>query len=207
MDKIAVLDFGGQYAHLIANRIRRIGVYSDLFDGEIDAEKLREYKGIILSGGPQSIHAEGSLQCDPKVFDLRGAGSDLIPILGLCYGHQIIGHVLGGKVEPGRISEYGKANVNISNKTGIFEGFCDEGKDAQDVWMSHFDQVTKPPPGFEVTAHTSDCIIAAMQDVKRRIFGIQFHPEVTHTKNGMKILRNFVEITGAKHEWSIKKFL
>ncbi|KKQ72252.1 MAG: GMP synthase, GMP synthase (glutamine-hydrolysing) [Candidatus Peregrinibacteria bacterium GW2011_GWC2_39_14] len=201
MDKIAVLDFGGQYAHLIANRIRRIGVYSDLFDGEIDAEKLREYKGIILSGGPQSVHAEGSLQCDHEVFKLG------IPILGLCYGHQIIGHVLGGKVEPGKVREYGKASVKISNKTGIFEGFCEEGNEMQDVWMSHFDQVTVAPSNFEITAFTNDCPIAAMQNFERKIFGIQFHPEVTHTKNGMKILENFVKITGAAREWSIDKFI
>ncbi len=199
MDKIAVLDFGGQYAHLIANRVRRLGVYSDLFDGEIKASALKDggYKGVILSGGPQSVHAKGSLVCDPGVFELG------IPVLGLCYGHQIIGHTLGGRVEPGQVREYGKATVKILRKDGIFEGLSDN----EDVWMSHFDQVTALPNGFELIAETKDCPIAAMQNVERGFYGIQFHPEVTHTKNGMKILENFVEITGAKKEWSIDKFI
>lgn len=197
MDKIAVLDFGGQYAHLIANRIRRLGVYSDLFDGEISASELREYKGIILSGGPQSVHAKGSLVCDPGIFGLG------IPVLGLCYGHQIIGHMLGGRVEPGRVREYGKAVVNVLKQDGIFSGLGE----TENVWMSHFDQVTALPHGFELIANTSDCPIAAMQNVSERIYGIQFHPEVTHTPNGMKILENFVGITGAAREWSIEKFI
>jgi len=199
MDKIAVLDFGGQYAHLIANRVRRLGVYSDLFDGEVKASVLKEggYKGVILSGGPQSVHAEGSLVCDPGVFELG------IPVLGLCYGHQIIGHTLGGRVEPGQVREYGKATVKILKKEGIFEGLSDN----EDVWMSHFDQVTAIPEGFELIAETKDCPIAAMQNVERGFYGIQFHPEVTHTKHGMKILENFVAITGAKKEWSIEKFI
>ena len=199
MDKIAVLDFGGQYAHLIANRIRRLGVYSDLFDGEIKASVLKDggYKGVILSGGPQSVHGDDSLKCDAGVFDLG------IPVLGLCYGHQIIGHMLGGRVERGQVREYGNAVVRVLRQDGIFEGL---GND-ENVWMSHFDQVTAMPEGFELIAETKDCPIAAMQDVGRGFYGIQFHPEVTHTKNGMKVLENFVAITGAKKEWSIEKFI
>jgi len=199
MDKIAVLDFGGQYAHLIANRVRRLGVYSDLFDGEVKASVLKEagYKGVILSGGPQSVHGEDSLKCDAGVFELG------VPVLGLCYGHQIIGHMLGGRVERGQVREYGKAVVRVLRRDGIFEGLGDE----ENVWMSHFDQVTALPEGFELIAETKDCPIAAMQNVEKGFYGIQFHPEVTHTEHGMKILENFVVITGAAREWSIEKFI
>lgn len=197
MDKIAVLDFGGQYAHLIANRIRRLGVYSDLFDGEVEPEELKDYKGIILSGGPQSVHEIGSLKCDAGIFSLG------IPILGICYGHQIIAHMLNGKVEQGVVREYGKAEVKILKKEGILEGLDDK----ETAWMSHFDQVTKVPRGFEITAETPDCFIAGMQSLDAPISSVQFHPEVTHTPHGMKILENFIKITGAKKEWSIDKFI
>ncbi len=197
MDKIVVLDFGGQYAHLIANRVRRLGVYSDIRDGEIDADELREYKGIILSGGPQSVHAKDSLKCDPAIFGLG------IPVLGICYGHQVMAHVLGGMVEPGNVREYGKAVVKILEKGGVLEGLEDE----EVAWMSHFDQVTGVPEGFKIAASTEDCSIAGMADEARQFFGIQFHAEVTHTPNGMKILENFIEISEAKREWSIEKFI
>jgi GMP synthase (glutamine-hydrolysing) len=197
MDKIAVLDFGGQYAHLIANRVRRLGVYSDIYDGETPASKLHEYKGIILSGGPQSVHAEGGLKCDALIFDLG------VPVLGICYGHQLIAHMLGGTVELGKVREYGKSVVKILNKDGLFDGLDDE----EVAWMSHFDQVAKAPNGFEIWAKTGDCPIAAMADVKKNIYGIQFHPEVTHTACGIKILEKFVELTKAKREWSIDKFI
>ena len=197
MDKIAVLDFGGQYAHLIANRVRRLGVYSDIYDGETPASKLHEYKGIILSGGPQSVHAEGGLKCDALIFDLG------VPVLGICYGHQLIAHMLGGTVELGKVREYGKSVVKILNKDGLFDGLDDE----EVAWMSHFDQVAKAPNGFEILAKTGDCPIAAMADVKKNIYGIQFHPEVTHTACGIKILEKFVELTKAKREWSIDKFI
>lgn len=197
MDKIVVLDFGGQYAHLIANRVRRLGVYTDILDGETPASGLRDYKGIILSGGPQSVHEKGSLQCDAGIFQLE------VPVLGICYGHQLMAHVLGGLVEPGERSEYGKTFVDILKKEDVFEGVESE----EIVWMSHFDQVTRVPEGFDVTAKSPDCPIAGMADHSQRFFGIQFHPEVTHTLCGMKILENFVEITGAKREWSIEKFI
>jgi len=202
MDKIAVLDFGGQYAHLIANRVRRLGVYSDIFDGEVAASELRDggYKGVILSGGPQSVHADDSLKCDSAIFELG------VPVLGLCYGHQLIAQTLGGKVENGKVREYGSAVVSLNEnalKDGILAGLGGEEK----VWMSHFDQVVSVPDGFEITAYTKDCPIAAMQNLDARIFGVQFHPEVTHTEHGMQILENFVRITGAAKEWSIDKFI
>lgn len=197
MDKIVVLDFGGQYAHLIANRVRRLGVYTDILDGETAADGLRDYKGIILSGGPQSVHEKGSLQCDAGIFQLE------VPVLGICYGHQLMAHVLGGLVEPGERSEYGKTFVNVLKKEDMFEGVESE----EVVWMSHFDQVTRVPEGFDVVAKSPDCPIAGMTDHSQHFYGIQFHPEVTHTLCGMKILENFVEITGAKREWSIEKFI
>jgi GMP synthase (glutamine-hydrolysing) len=203
MDKIAVLDFGGQYAHLIANRVRRLGVYSDIFEGEVEASELRAggYKGVILSGGPQSVHEEGSLTADKAIFDLG------VPVLGICYGHQVIAHSLGGEVARGKVREYGLAKVSVmagGSGTGkILNGLMDE----EQAWMSHFDQVVAAPDGFEVVAETADCPIAGMADDARRIYSVQFHPEVTHTPNGMKVLENFINICDARREWSLGKFI
>lgn len=197
MDKIAVLDFGGQYAHLIANRVRRFGVYSEILDGDVPASELTEYKGIILSGGPASIKAKDSVKCDVGIFELG------VPILGICYGHQLTAFSLGGEVDSGKVREYGPATVTFKNKSGIFEGIEDD----EVVWMSHFDQVSSVPEGFETVGSTEDTSIAAMADFKKNIFCMQFHPEVTHTPCGKIILDNFVNLTGAKREWSIEKYI
>jgi GMP synthase (glutamine-hydrolysing) len=197
MDKIAVLDFGGQYAHLIANRIRRIGVYSEILDGETPASELRGYKGIILSGGPASVRDLAAVKCDVGLFELG------IPILAICYGHQLTAVSMGGDVKPGSVQEYGSAEVFFDKREGAF---ADVGEE-ESVWMSHFDQVVKLPEGFEVMAHTEDCPIAAMADLKRNIFCLQFHPEVTHTPCGTRILENFVDITGAVRDWDIDKYI
>ena len=197
MDKIVVLDFGGQYAHLIANRIRRYGVYSEIKDGEVSAEELKHYKGIILSGGPASTIAPGALHCDPKIFDLG------IPVLGICYGHQLMAYTLGGEVAKGHIREYGAATIQINSQMGIFEGQNAEEK----VWMSHFDQVVKVPSGFEIAGSTKDCEVAAMINEDKKFYGIQYHAEVTHTENGEKLLRKFVEITGAEQSWNIDSYI
>ncbi len=197
MDKIAVLDFGGQYAHLIANRIRRLGVYSEILDGATNSKNLTSYKGIILSGGPASVSAKDSVKCDSGIFDLG------IPILGICYGHQLIAHALGGTVDKGKVREYGSASVNFSEKKEIFNGVSD----TENVWMSHFDQVIKEPEGFKILASTSDCPIAAMANYERKIFSVQFHPEVTHTPCGKLILENFINLTGAKRQWNIDKYI
>lgn len=197
MDKIAVLDFGGQYAHLVANRVRRLGVFSEILDPETPANKLREYKGIILSGGPSSVNDPSSPQIDPGVFELG------IPILGMCYGHQVTAHNLGGIVEKGQVREYGHATANFKEKKGAFEGI----QDSETVWMSHFDQVTKVPAGFEIVASTEDCPIAAMADYKRNIYCLQFHPEVSHTPCGSQIMDNFVNITNAKRDWNIDAYI
>ena len=197
MDKIAVLDFGGQYAHLIANRIRRMGVYSEIFDGEVEPNKLLDFKGVILSGGPASVQAETSPKCDARIFELG------VPILGICYGHQLMAMTLGGEVEHGEVREYGPAEVNFLKKGGIFEGV----EDVEPVWMSHFDQVVELPDGFELIGKTDDCPIAAMANFGQNLFGVQFHPEVTHTPCGQKILENFIQLTDAKREWSIETYI
>ncbi|MFA7685682.1 MAG: glutamine-hydrolyzing GMP synthase [Candidatus Gracilibacteria bacterium] len=197
MDKIVVLDFGGQYAHLIANRVRRLGVYSEILDGETSASKLKEYKGILMSGGPASVNAKDSVKCDPAIFKLG------IPLLGICYGHQLMGHFLGGTVAKGKVREYGPAVIKFTEKKEIFK----DVKTSENVWMSHFDQIVKAPAGFKVIGSSKDCPVAAMANYEKRLFGIQFHPEVTHTPCGMTLLENFIKKTGAKRDWDIATYI
>ncbi|MFC1691181.1 glutamine-hydrolyzing GMP synthase [Nanoarchaeota archaeon] len=196
MDKILVMDFGGQYAHLIANRIRRLNVYSEIVHNDISIDELQkpEIKGIILSGGPTSVFDDNAPKPDKKLFQLDK------PILGLCYGQQLMAHELNGKVESGKKREYGSARIDIKNKNDLFQGL----NDSETVWMSHGDNVEEIPKGFEILASTADCPVAGMGNGK--YFGLQFHPEVTHTPNGMKILENFVNICKAKKEWTMKNF-
>ncbi len=198
MDKIAVLDFGGQYAHLIANRIRRLGVYSEIQEAETKAEDLKHYKGIILSGGPSSVNDAGSPECDPEIFNLG------IPVLAICYGHQLMVKHLGGKVESGAHKEYGYASLNIHQAKGIFSSGLEK---QEQVWMSHGDTVTQLPEGFVTLGSSEDCEQAAIGDLDKNLFGIQFHAEVTHTPHGMNIFSNFVELCGVAREWSIQNFL
>lgn len=197
MDKIAVLDFGGQYAHLIANRIRRLGVYSEIVSNDTNAATMVGYKGIILSGSPHSVLDEKSPGFDSSILDLG------IPVLGLCYGHQLIAKNLGGKVCRGTAREYGRAKMSISTFTELFKGLSND----EQVWMSHGDAVEELPTGFVILASTSDCTFAAVGHSTKRIFGLQFHPEVTDTLNGMKILSNFIDICGCSRLWNSKTFL
>lgn len=197
MDSIAVIDFGSQYAHLIANRVRRLNVFAEILLPETPLNKLAKYKGLILSGGPNSVYAQGAPTINKQVFSLG------IPVLGLCYGHQLIAHLLGGQVSHGQTKEYGLAKMNVLKKIGIFEGLRDHSQ----VWMSHGDAVSKPAPGFIHLAKTDDCFYAAAANPEKRIFSTQFHVEVTHTAEGMKILDNFLNICRAKREWSMEKFL
>jgi len=190
---IVILDFGGQYAHLIGSRIRRFGFRSMILPSETPADDLKDAAGIILSGGPQSVYDGGSPTADPKIFDLG------IPVLGLCYGHQWIAHILGGKVEIAKVKEYGPTIMNTVDTQSPLLEKC--GKSFR-VWMSHGDEVTKLPDGFTLSASSKDCAIAAMMDAEKRIFGIQFHIEVTHSEHGMDILRSFVELCDAP-AWSI----
>lgn len=194
MDKIAVLDFGGQYAHLIANRIRRLKVYSEILEGDTRADKLKGYKGLILSGGPQSVYEKNAPNCDKNIFKLG------IPILGICYGHQLISYVRGGQIKPGK--EYGFATFKPTKKEGVLKRISDK----ETVWMSHGDSVTVLPKGMENLGSTDDCKIAAAADFKNKIFSIQFHAEVTHTTCGMKILDNFLNICKCKRNWNLKNF-
>lgn len=197
-DTIAILDFGGQYAHLIANRIRRIGVHAVIKTPDSSPDELKSYSGIILSGGPQSVNATDALLADPKIFELG------IPVLGICYGHQLTNKLLGGKVSPGKTKEYGKTKLMIDHPSGIFSGI---DKKELNVWMSHWDEVTEIPVEFEVLAHTDINDFAAVGNIAKNIYGIQFHPEVTHTELGQKILENFVNLTGAKKTWNTKNYL
>lgn len=197
IDKIAVLDFGGQYAHLIANRVRRLGVYCEILEPDTPLEKLAEYKGFIFSGGPRSVYEKNAPTTDPKIFILD------VPVLGICYGHQLVAHLLNGKVKPGKIKEYGLANLKIKKSEGIFQGL----KNKTQVWMSHGDSVSKLPTGFSVFGETNDCKFAAYGNTERNIYGVQFHVEVTHTPEGMKMLSNFLDLCKCKREWNMARFL
>ncbi len=201
MDKIAILDYGSQYTHLIATRIRRLGVYSEILDTTTPAATLSTYKGIILSGGPASVYEKDAPSVDPKVFELG------IPILGICYGHQLMTHILGGKVEPGKGvgAEFGKAEILIKKPVGIFTDFL-TGMKTQ-VWMSHGDKVTKLPAGFEILASSNDDEYSAVGDLSRNFFGIQFHTEVKHSTKGEQILLNFLKICNARRDWDLKNFI
>ncbi|MFH0820839.1 MAG: glutamine-hydrolyzing GMP synthase [Candidatus Peregrinibacteria bacterium] len=196
-EKISVLDFGGQYAHLIANRIRRLGVYSEIRDSDTPASELASYKGLILSGGPMSVYAKNAPHCDPGIFKLG------IPVLGICYGHQLMQHFLGGKVASGITKEYGLADLKVEKPIGIFKGVASPAR----VWMSHGDTVASLGPGFVEVGRSMDLPYAAVADEKRHFYGTQFHVEVTHTPEGMKILDNFLAICKVRRDWSIEQFI
>ena len=193
---IAVLDFGGQYAHLIANRIRRLQVYAQIFHPTVDPSELQGARGLIFSGGPASVYDSDQPDYNP---DHLVSG---LPILGLCYGHQLICQTLGGEVSPGEIREYGSAELRIRSGTGLLEGLGE----SQVVWMSHGDVVDRLPEGFRVLGETSACPTAAVGDPDRHIYGLQFHPEVTHTPQGMEILDNFLKICDAPRAWTMASY-
>lgn len=195
-DRIVVIDLGGQYCHLIARRVRELGVYSEIAEPSINSSDIdASVKGIILSGGPSSVYSPGAPQIDRRIFSLN------IPILGICYGHHLIAEALGGEVSRAEKQEYGKAMLTVKGRSPLFEGTPDE----QQVWMSHGDSVSRLPEGFELAASTKDCAIAAMQN--NNIFGVQFHPEVVHTTYGKTIISNFLRITGARKQWSVERQL
>ena len=196
MDKILVLDFGGQYCHLIARRIRELGVYSEILPYNASLEKIimMEPKGIILSGGPSSVYGKGAPKMNKKILELG------IPILGICYGQQLISYLLKGKVLPNKMKEYGKQVVSIKNTKTLLNGL----KGKEQVWMSHGDLVKDLPKGFIALASTKTCKNAAVGDLEKHIYGVQFHPEVVHTPNGMKVLNNFIRICKAKKQFNVK---
>ena len=195
-ETILILDFGGQYTQLIGRRIRESNVYTEIvpFNTPIESIRRHEPKGIVLSGGPASVYETGAPICDPAIFELG------IPILGICYGMQLIGKELGGKVEPASRREYGSREIEPAKPSCLLDGM-------RRVWMSHGDRILEPPSGFEVTARTENTI-AAMEDPKRSIFGVQFHPEVTHTENGEALLRRFVfDVCRCHGDWTLGSFI
>ncbi|MBN1800658.1 MAG: glutamine-hydrolyzing GMP synthase [Candidatus Lokiarchaeota archaeon] len=204
MDTIIVLDFGGQYCHLIARRIRDLGVYSEIlpFDTKMEALKKKEPKGIILSGGPSSVYDVNSPQLPDGFF--KFVKEEKIPVLGICYGHHTIIKRLGGTIEPHEQKEYGKTELNIVSPNLLLEALDDK----EIVWMSHGDQVRNLPEGFKAIAKTDTCPIAAYQDDSNSIYGVQFHPEVVHTPKGNQILENFIsKIARSKKEWKLEDWI
>jgi GMP synthase (glutamine-hydrolysing) len=199
-DKILVLDFGSQYTQLIARRVRENRVYSEIFPYNAPIGKILHFKpkGIILSGGPSSIYDQGAPIPDLKVFELN------IPVLGICYGMQLMAHCLGGRVAKARKREYGQAELIINHKADIFDGIPKKTT----VWMSHGDRIERNPAYFQPIAHTDNSPVAAMANGSRRFYALQFHPEVVHTPQGKKIIRNFVfRICGCKPAWTMKSFI
>jgi GMP synthase (glutamine-hydrolysing) len=203
MDKIAILDFGGQYTQLIARRIRELSVYSEIFPctHPIDGLLAGGYKGLVLSGGPSSVYDDGAPLPDRRLFE---AG---IPVLGICYGMQAMGYLLGGHVVPAERREYGPARLTLEGAGEILDGVVPERDRTIAVWMSHGDTVLQMPPGFERLASTPNCPVAAMGDRQRRLFAVQFHPEVAHTPQGKTVLANFVRACGARGDWSMASFI
>ena len=183
-ERVLVLDFGSQYAQLIARRVREQNVYCEIVRHDLSAERVREIAplGIILSGGPSSVYASGAPKCDPDIFQLG------VPILGICYGMQLACEALGGKVANTPTREYGRAQIQITGPNELFDGLPEETQ----VWMSHGDQVSSISDDFFTVAQTSTCPIAAIKHRDLPVFGLQFHPEVTHTPLGAQILSNFV---------------
>ncbi|MCI9629345.1 glutamine-hydrolyzing GMP synthase [Thomasclavelia cocleata] len=198
---VIVLDFGGQYNQLVARRVRECNVYCEIYSYKVDIEKIKEMnpKGIILTGGPNSCYLEDSPTYKKELFELG------IPVLGLCYGAQLMQHVLGGKVEKADVREYGKSHLVVSKQ---------ESKLMKDVpvesicWMSHFDYISKIAPGFEITSYTKDCPVASCEDEDKKLYAIQFHPEVLHSEYGTKMLSNFVlDVCKCSGDWRMDSFV
>lgn len=197
-DRILILDFGSQYSQLIARRVREAGVFCEMYPFDIGREKIQAFgaKGIILSGGPESVHIDGSPSIDAAVFELG------VPVLGICYGMQAMAHQLGGEVAASPVHEFGSATIAIDAVNPLTDGIEDEPNRLK-VWMSHGDKVVKLPQGFSVTASTPSCPIAMMANTSKHYYGIQFHPEVTHTLQGEAILSRFVhQICGCGRDWN-----
>ncbi len=201
--KILILDFGSQYTQLIGRRIRELGVYCEIHPFDWTAEQIRDFapRGIVLSGGPRTVTADFTPRAPQVVFELG------VPVLGICYGMQTMAAQLGGRVEPARKREFGYAQVKVKGHSRLLEGIEDhttpDGEALLDVWMSHGDRVVEVPPGFKVICLTEDAPIAGMADETRRFYGLQFHPEVTHTRQGQRILGRFVhDICGCEAVWT-----
>lgn len=200
LDKILILDFGSQYTQLIARRIREGHVYSEIVPFNVSIRKIKEFqpKGIVLSGGPSSVYDDSSPLPDPEVFKLG------LPVLGICYGMQLMAHTLGGTVAKAQKREYGKAELIVNDDNDLLWGLMLKTK----VWMSHGDRIEKLPEGFRAIGHTDNSPVAAMADPSRKFYAMQFHPEVVHTDEGARILQNFVyTICGCKPNWEMSSFI
>jgi len=197
---VIVIDFGGQYNQLIARRVRECNVYCEIYSYKIDIEKIKEMnpKGVILTGGPSSCYEENSATYSKELFELG------IPVLGLCYGAQLMQHLLGGKVERASVREYGKSELSVDNRSVIFS----DVKTKSICWMSHFDYISQVAPGFTITATTPDCPVAACENKEKNLYAIQFHPEVLHTEEGTKMLSNFVlNVCHCTKDWRMDSFV
>jgi len=191
--QITVLDAGGQYTHLIARKVRELGVYAEVQPSETSAAELAGCKGIVISGGPASVYEPASPRIDPEALTAGPA------VLGICYGQQLIAHLLGGSVRKGEKGEYGLAKLHVTQPGALLDGL----DDFEQIWMNHRDLVETPPLGFAVLGSTETCAVAAIGDDARRIYGVQFHPEVVHTRRGVQVLKNFLfEICGCEKDWN-----
>lgn len=199
-ETVIVIDFGGQYNQLVARRVRECNVYCEIYSYKTDIETIKKMnpKGIILTGGPNSCYEADSPTYTKELFELG------IPVLGLCYGAQLMMHILGGKVESAKVREYGKTEVFVNTESLLFTGV----EPTTVCWMSHFDYISQPAPGFEICAHTKDCPVAAAEDRSRKLYAIQFHPEVLHTVCGKEILSNFVyNVCNCAGDWKMDSFV
>ena len=199
-EKVIVIDFGGQYNQLVARRVRECNVYCEIYSYRTDIEQIKAMnpKGIILTGGPNSCYEEGAPTYTRELFELG------VPVLGLCYGAQLMMHVLGGKVERASVREYGKTEVLVENTSALFGDVAS----TTICWMSHFDYISRIAPGFVITAHTADCPVAAAENAEKKLYAIQFHPEVLHTQEGTKMLYNFVRgVCGCSGSWRMDSFV
>lgn len=199
-ETVVVLDFGGQYNQLIARRVRECNVYCEIYSYKTDIEKIKEIqpKGIIFTGGPNSVYLEDSPKYAEEIYQLG------IPILGICYGSQLMMHQLGGKVEKAPVREYGKIEVNVNTESALFQ----EVSPKTICWMSHNDYISEKAPGFEISAWTNDCPVAAVENTEKKLYAVQFHPEVLHTQEGTKMLSNFVyKVCGCTGDWKMDSFV
>ncbi len=199
-ETVVVLDFGGQYNQLIARRVRECNVYCEIYSYKTDIEKIKEIqpKGIIFTGGPNSVYLEDSPAYAEEIYKLG------IPILGICYGSQLMMHQLGGKVEKAPVREYGKIEVHVNTDSALFQGVSPKTI----CWMSHNDYISKEAPGFEISAWTNDCPVAAVENKEKKLYAVQFHPEVLHTQEGTKMLSNFVyQVCGCAGDWKMDSFV
>ena len=199
-ETVIVIDFGGQYNQLVARRVRECSVYCEIYSYKTDIEQIKAMnpKGIILTGGPNSCYEENSPTYTKELFELG------IPVLGLCYGAQLMMHILGGKVEKAPVREYGKTDVFVKTDSPLFTDVSEKTV----CWMSHFDYISKTAPGFEICAHTADCPVAAAENREKNLYAIQFHPEVLHTQEGTKMLSNFVyTVCGCSGDWKMDSFV